>query len=273
MMAALSLRSDWRVISSATWRSVRRAAASLVLNRAQYLQHPKGRLCDEHVDGTGVDAHHGVVGEPFEPRPVEAIDVRGVAEALDDGDRDTTWWYDPSTGQVEPGVSEWMAAEFGDDDEPEDRGLVPIDSQGSRAAYGDMATFASAVSDRRAGDLLQRALEGRGAFRRFRDTLHEFEDLVGPWRAYAQARSELRALDWLGGEGHVDPADAEVAMAMATRDAAASSVLEAVGHASSLRLDVTELAGRWADIERAVDAGHEVVLLRGGEPWATITPT
>ncbi|MET0661722.1 MAG: UPF0158 family protein, partial [Ilumatobacteraceae bacterium] len=80
---------------------------------------------------------------------------------------------------------------------PEDRGLVPIEPYGSRAAYEDMATFASAVSDRRAADLLHRALEGRGAFRRFRDTLHEFEDLVDPWRAYAQARSEQRAIDWL----------------------------------------------------------------------------
>ena len=202
---------------------------------------------------------------------MDAVDVRGVAEALDDGDRDTAWWYDPSTGQVEPGVAEWMVDAFGDDDEPEERGLVPIESHGSRAAYDDMVTFASAVSDRRASDLLQRALEGRGAFRRFRDTLDEFEDLVRPWRAFAQERSEIRAIDWLVNEGHVDPADAEVAAA--ARHAAASSLLESVGHGSGLSLDVTELAGRWADIERTVDAGHEVTLLRRGEPWATITPT
>jgi hypothetical protein len=230
-------------------------------------------VSDEHVDmdGAVVDAHHGVVGAPSQPRPVEAIDVRGVAEALDDGDRDTTWWYDPSTGQVELGVAEWVAAEFGDDDEPQDRGLVPIESHGSRAAYDDMATFASAVGDRRAADLLQRALEGRGAFRRFRDTLHEFEDLVGPWRALAQARSEGRAIDWLVDEGHADPAGAEAARA--TRVAAAASALDAVGHQRGLRLEVTELAGRWADIERTLDAGHDVTLLRGGETWATITPT
>jgi antitoxin (DNA-binding transcriptional repressor) of toxin-antitoxin stability system len=39
-----------------------------------------------------------------------------------------------------------------------------------------------------------------------------------------------------------------------------------------LRLEVSELAGRLADIERTVDAGHDVTLLRDGEPWATITP-
>lgn len=211
------------------------------------------------------------MGGPAEQRPLDTVDVHSVAEALDEGDRDTVWWYDPSTGQVELGVSEWMVDEFGDDDEPEERGLVPIESHRSRAAYEDMVRFASAVSDRRAAELLQRALEGRGAFRRFRDTLHEFEDLVGPWRAYSQARSELRAIDWLVNEGHVDPADAEAATT--TRDAAASSVLELVGQATGPRLDVTELAGRWSEVEAAVDTGQQVTLLRGGEPWATITTT
>src|SRR3954471_15710358 len=94
--------------------------------------------------------HHGVVDARAGSRRVDDVDVRGVGEALDDGDRDTAWWYDPSTGQVEPGVAEWSADAFGDDDPPEDRGLVPIESQGSHAGYGDMVAFASAVSDRRA---------------------------------------------------------------------------------------------------------------------------
>jgi hypothetical protein len=58
-----------------------------------------------------------------------------------------------------------------------------------------------------------------------------------------------------------------------SRATAASSALDAVGHATELRLDVTELAPRWPDVEAAVDAGHEVTLLRDDEPWATITPT
>jgi len=194
------------------------------------------------MDAIAVFAHHDVVDPSSELRPLDGVDVRSVAEALDDVDRDTTWWYDPTTGQVEPGVSEEIATEFGDDDEPGERGLVPIESQGSGAAYGDMVTFASAVSDRRARDLLQRALEGRGAFRRFRDTLHEFEELVGPWRAFSQARSERRAIEWLAAEGHVEPADAEAART-ATDDAAASS-LDAVGRVTGLPLDVSELTGR-----------------------------
>ncbi len=60
------------------------------------------------------------MGAGSEPHPIDAIDLPGVAETLDDGDRDTSWWYDPSTGQVELGVADWMADEFGGDDEPED---------------------------------------------------------------------------------------------------------------------------------------------------------
>jgi hypothetical protein len=58
---------------------------------------------------------------------------------------------------------------------------VEIDARGSRLAYEDMAEFAESVGEARAADLLQRALSGRGAFRRFRDTLHDFEELVPHW--------------------------------------------------------------------------------------------
>ena len=222
---------------------------------------------------------YGIIGlvttsspEPRPVRPVSAIDVRGVGEALDDGDRDTTWWYDPSTGQVEMGVSEWIADEFGDDDEPEDRGLVPIESYGSRAAYDDMVTFASAVSDR---PRRRPPATGAGGPRRVPPVPRHAARVRGSRRTVARPTPRpdpsSRAIDWLVNEGHVDPADAEVATT--ARDATASSVLESVGHTSGLRLDVTELPGRWADVEAAVDAGHEVTLLRDGEPWATITPT
>jgi hypothetical protein len=212
------------------------------------------------------------VSDRSERRPLDTIDVRGVAEALDDGDRETTWWYDPATGEVEPGVADWMADSLDDDDDddPDERGLVRIESHGSRPAYDDMVMFAAAVGDRRAADLLERALEGRGAFRRFRDTIHEFEHLVGPWQAYANARAELRAISWLVGNGQVDLADGEAVAA--TCRATAAAVLALVGEARGLRLDVTELAARWGDVEAAIDAGHDVTLLRDGDPWATITP-
>ena len=186
--------------------------------------------------------------DPWPVRPVAAVDVRGVAEALDDGDRDTAWWYDPSSGQVEPGVAEWIADEFDDDDEPD--GPWPGADRVGRFSrrYDDMVTFASAVGDRRAGDLLQRALEGRGAFRRFRDTLHEFEDLVGPWRAYAQARSEVRAIDWLATRATSTLPTPRLATRPGTPRRRASS--NRSGSTTGLLVEVDRVTGRWADIER-----------------------
>ena len=214
--------------------------------------------------------HHVVMSADAAPkRRVDDVDVRSVAEALDDGDRDTRWWYDPATGQVELGVAEWMTDEFGDDDDPAERGLVPIESAGSRAAYQDMVAFAMAVGDRRIADLLQRALEGRGAFRRFRDTLHEFVELDEPWRTYAQARAETRAIDWLAEEGHVDLAGAEAATAK--REATAANALASLAQAG-VCIEAGAVVERWRDVERALDAGHGVTLTRDGEPWATISP-
>jgi hypothetical protein len=114
-----------------------------------------------------------------------------VAEALDDGDRNTRWWYGPSTGQIEPGLVEWMVDELGDDN--------------------DMVTFASAVERGAPTTCCAGRLEGRVAFRRFRDTPHDVDDLVGPWRPDAQARSEKRAIEWLADEGHRHRTDADAA--------------------------------------------------------------
>jgi hypothetical protein len=69
-----------------------------------------------------------------------------------------------------------------------------------------MADFADQVSDPAAQAESGIALQGRSAFRRFRDVLHQrHPDLVRPWRAYEQARGHLLAVDWLSSEGLVDP--------------------------------------------------------------------
>ena len=169
------------------------------------------------------------------------------------------------------GVSQWIAEDLGEDDDPFDRGLVPIESEGSRDAYADMVQFAETVGERRAADLLQRSLHGRGAFGRFRDTLYDFPDLRAQWSTYARARSETRAIEWLAAEGHVDSADTD--RELAVRAATTVAVLAAIGRPERLQVEVAEVADRWSDIERTLNAGHDVTLLRDGQPWATIIRT
>ena len=64
--------------------------------------------------------------------------------------------------------------------------------------HEDMADFAELVSDDQAAGRLSRAINGRGAFRRFKDELHEeYPHLLPAWYAFRDARAARRAVDWL----------------------------------------------------------------------------
>jgi hypothetical protein len=59
--------------------------------------------------------------------------------------------------------------------------------------YQDMADFAERITDRRAGRRLVRAIQGKGAFHRFKDELHhEYPDLLSAWYALRDVRAEHR---------------------------------------------------------------------------------
>ena len=203
-------------------------------------------------------------------RRVAEVDVAGVAEALGDGSEETAWWYDPASGRVEMWAPpEWSGLDE-DEDDPTERGLVPIESEGSRAAYRDMVGFAAAVGDVRAAGQLGRALEGRGAFRRFRDVLADFPALSERWRTYERACAERRAVEWLIDSGHVDADDGETEAAALA--AAATAVLAAIGAESGEEIDESVAVERWADVQRSIESGHAVTVVRDGQTWAIITP-
>src|SRR5207302_11230480 len=67
--------------------------------------------------------------------------------------------------------------------------------------------------ERRAADLLSRAIEGRGAFRRFKDTLFECPELREAWFRFHDVRLRRRAIEWLQDASLVDDAAADAALA------------------------------------------------------------
>jgi len=139
---------------------------------------------------------------------LEQVDLRSLAEALEDHSPETRWWFDPRTGDTEPYLADPVYVDP-DEDDPLDRGLIQIEPIPSRDAYGDMEDFIARVRDPRARDLLERAVAGRGAFRRFKDTLLDFQDLREVWFAFHDARMENRAIQWLADEGLVERGVAE----------------------------------------------------------------
>ncbi|MCM0673482.1 UPF0158 family protein [Micromonospora phytophila] len=107
------------------------------------------------------------------------------------------WLIDPVSGEI----MMWTADGGIDGRTPVDLDeldLVPIEALPPSVWHCDMVDFAERVSDEQAGRRLLRAVHGRGAFRRFRDELHdEYPHLLTVWHAFHQARATRRTIDWL----------------------------------------------------------------------------
>ena len=104
---------------------------------------------------------------------LSGIDVEEIASALaDQTDFEHRWLLDPRTGQV----AFWTSDTGIDGENPieiDELDLIPIDPLPSHIWYQDMADFAETITDERAGRRLARAINGKGAFRRFKDELNE----------------------------------------------------------------------------------------------------
>lgn len=132
----------------------------------------------------------------------ESVDLDELCVALDDHTPGTTWWIESATGRI-------RSVDADSEHDDAQAGWVRIRPTQSYQSYRDMSEFVAAVHHRRASDLLDRAITGRGAFRRFKDTLFEFPELRGQWFRFRDARSRRRALGWLAEEGLVSREDAE----------------------------------------------------------------
>jgi hypothetical protein len=131
-----------------------------------------------------------------------ALDIEEIATALaDQTDYDRRWLIDPGTGRV----VFWTSDTGIDGENPVDideLDLVPIDPLPSRVWFQDMADFADSISDTTAGIRLTRALQGRGAFRRFRNQVYDHHpELIPAWHALRDARARRRAVEWLLDQG------------------------------------------------------------------------
>ncbi len=86
-----------------------------------------------------------------------------------------------------------------DVDEDPDRWLR-FDRTGSRDGWQDMAAFAARQHDAELRERLQQAIEGKGAFRRFRDLVHD-QNLADSWYVFSADRQLGRARAYLADEG------------------------------------------------------------------------
>ncbi len=133
------------------------------------------------------------------PLPVDLEELSMILEGdpVQGGGR-----IDLATGQVWPQSALDYAEESGEaEDEDPDRWLR-VDCEGSRSAYQDMVWFIAELDDPNLADRLAHAISGRGAFRRFKDTLFDRPDLMTKWYAFSGDRQRGRARSWLAAEGY-----------------------------------------------------------------------
>ncbi|MGD2144696.1 MAG: UPF0158 family protein [Anaerolineae bacterium] len=74
--------------------------------------------------------------------------------------------------------------------------IIAIDAE-PHADYRDMERFIQTVDDPHLRERLWRAIDGRGAFRYFRDVLTEQPDVEEAWYAFKDAQIERRVRRWL----------------------------------------------------------------------------
>jgi hypothetical protein len=84
-----------------------------------------------------------------------------------------------------------------DADDPTRRRWLRFDSQGSRAGFQDMVDFLETITDERHATHLERALHGRGAFRRFKDELADVPGELARFFRFTEDRRLGRARQWL----------------------------------------------------------------------------
>jgi hypothetical protein len=77
--------------------------------------------------------------------------------------------------------------------------LIP--KQNSREGYQDMQEYIWSLEVKRLRELLEVAIQGSGAFRRFKDVLNRYPEAQENWFRFRDEREKRRMVDWLESEG------------------------------------------------------------------------
>jgi len=114
-----------------------------------------------------------------------------------------TFYLDAKTGEVV------FVSEFSDlDDDSETQELIESDperfiafpEQDSISGYNDMVDFVNNIKTRELQEKFEIALNGRGAFRRFKDVLLDYPKEREAWFTFEEERRRQRLEEWLEDE-------------------------------------------------------------------------
>lgn len=137
----------------------------------------------------------------MEKKKILKIDMDELCLAMEDSSYEHEYYLDFETGEI-LFLSEYMDDEetgnLKDKIEEEPDRYERIPKAESHDGYKDMRDFIGMVKDDRLAELLETAINGKGAFRRFKDVLLNYPEERERWFHFNDAKVRERALEWLG---------------------------------------------------------------------------
>ncbi|MBN1360835.1 MAG: hypothetical protein JW993_09595 [Sedimentisphaerales bacterium] len=142
------------------------------------------------------------------------VKLSDIIDALETQNDQTNFYLDTSTGTVYLLSPDDLYA--GEEDDPledypewqrpsvevarrlatgDDESLIELPSRWDVNEYGIMEAFCDTQSDETRRHALQIAIQGKGAFRRFKDAVHAF-GVAEDWYRFRLARFKTLAVDW-----------------------------------------------------------------------------
>jgi len=140
---------------------------------------------------------------------MKKLDLNAAADEFDMISDDMHLFYNTETGEFDF-YADFMESGDVDAEKFEEDCWIAAPSQRDIGEYDMMSDFADTVTDPRKNELLCVALEGKGAFRRFKDTLHRV-GLTEQWYAFKHDAYVELAREWC--EENEIPYDSDTAPA------------------------------------------------------------
>lgn len=136
----------------------------------------------------------------MEKKKTLKIDLNELFSAIEDGSYEHEYYLDLDNREI-LFISEYMDDEetrkLKDQIEEDFDRYERIPKAESQERYEDMQNFIATVEDEHFAKLLEVAINGKGAFRRFKDVLLNYPEERGRWSQFKDDRTQERALEWL----------------------------------------------------------------------------
>ena len=140
----------------------------------------------------------------MEKKKTLKIDLDELCSAMENSSYEHEYYLDLDNGEI-LFLSEYMDDEetrkLKDQIEEDFDRYERIPKAESHEGYEDMVDFIATVKDEHLAELLEVAINGKGAFRRFKDVLLNYPEERERWFQLKDDRTQERALEWLGDIG------------------------------------------------------------------------